>query len=311
MAAAARARKLVAMPMSIDNVLFAAHAPGRMSTVSGSGSDDGSLSGYARRMAFPKSVVRIGLANHFSSKVYTSGSPVAGAVYITTQRDVRFDCVQVMLMGTARSRVDGFGSPSQSSHVFLKLDMPVPEALYPVPRVLEPGQTLTVPFNFVVPHHLTLGACSHRTAADLVHDHHVRLPPSLGSWERDDLAPEMARVEYAVRVRVLREPDLGARMVRILEASQPLRVLPASPEDPPLSLTTDDRNYRMAKTKTLRRKLLSARLGRLTATASQPGAARLRADGSASPAPTPRCCCTSSPARPIWPRRASPPCPPA
>ncbi len=263
--------------MSVDSVLIAAQAPLAMSTISGS--DDGSISAYSRRMAFPKSHVRINVDNHFNSKVYTSGSSISGTVSITTQRDVRFDSIQVLLMGATRTRVDGVGSQSESTHVFLKMDMPIPESLYPVPRILESGRTITVPFNFIIPRQLTIGACNHHMISDLVRDHHVRLPPSLGSWEKDDLAPEMAKIEYSIRARVFREPELGGRMVKVIEASQLLRVLPASPEDPPLSITKHDRPYKMAKTKTLRKNLLSSKLGKLTATATQPGAVRLQPDG--------------------------------
>ena len=263
--------------MSMTAAFFAAAEAAN--TVSSSNSEISSLSGYTRRMAFPKSNVQIRFDNHFSSKVYTSGSPVSGTVGITTQRDVRFDSIQILLIGATRTRADGVGSQSESSHTFLKLSMPVPETAYPVPRVLETGRTLNLPFNFVVPHYLTIGACNHHVASEPVRDHHVRLPPSMGFWERDDMAPDMARVEYSVKARVFREPEMGGPAVKVMEASQQIRVLPASLEDPPLSVAKHDKQYRLTKTKTLRKSLLAGKLGRVTATAVQPEAAHLRPDG--------------------------------
>ena len=249
-------------------------ASGNMS----SASETGSLSGYASRMAYPKSQFQVHIDNHFSSKVYTTGSALSGNVTITTQRDVRFDSIQILLMGTSRTRVDGMGTPAESTHTFLKLAMPIPEASYPVPRILETGRTYTIPFNFVVPQHLTIGACNHHVKSDLVHDQHIRLPPTMGFWERDDMSPEMAKIEYAVKARVFRQPELEGNPIKVMEAAQQIRILPASAEDPPLGITKHDREYRMSKSKTIRKNLLG-KLGKVFATACQPEAVSLRSDG--------------------------------
>ena len=247
--------------------------------MSSSASEVSSLSGYTRKMAFPKSHIQINIDNHFNSKVYTAGSLISGNATIITQRDVHFESIQILLMGTTKTRVDGFSSPSESTHIFLKLAMPVPESTYPVPRILEAGHLFTVPFNFVIPPYLTIGACNHHITSDLVHDQHIRLPPTMGFWERDDMTPEMAKVEYSIKARVFREPEFGQRLIKVMEASHQIRVLPVAPEDPPLSITKHDREYSMTKSKTLRKKLLSGKLGKITATASQPEAALLRPDG--------------------------------
>ncbi|EAQ88244.1 hypothetical protein CHGG_04863 [Chaetomium globosum CBS 148.51] len=232
---------------------------------------------HAKRMAYPKSDISVNLKDHYSSKVYTSLSPVAGDLTITTKRDVRFDSIQILLLGHTKTLFEGMSAPQEVTHTFLKMVMPIPESTYPVPRVLQTGETYTIPFNFVIPNQLTINACNHARLSDAMQDHHVRLPPSLGGWERDDMAPLMAQVEYKITARVLR--DDGDHRTRIMEASQPLRVLPASPEDPPLNITDKDRLYRMSKTKTLRKNILTTKLGRLTAEALQPGAAVLSSDG--------------------------------
>ncbi|KAK0643449.1 arrestin [Cercophora newfieldiana] len=231
-----------------------------------------------RTAPFPKSNIDVNLSDHYRSKIYSSSSPIKGDVTITTKRDVPFDSIQILLMGHTKSRVEGM-NPHDVTHTFLKMTMPIPESLYPVPRILETGRTYTIPFNFVIPNQLTINACNHRRQSDRLQDHHVLLPPSMGHWEKDDMAPEMAKVEYQIKARVLREDDLGGKNVRIMEAIQTINVLPASVEEPPLNITEQDRLYAMHKTKSLRRNLLASKLGRLTATAIQPTPAVLKADG--------------------------------
>ncbi|KAK4126014.1 hypothetical protein N657DRAFT_614315 [Parathielavia appendiculata] len=231
-----------------------------------------------RKRAYAQSDIRVNLKDHYRSKVYTSGSPVAGDVTITTKRDVRFDSIQILLIGHTKTTFDGVSAPQEVTHTFLKMVMPIPEATtYPVPRVLETGRTYTVPFNFVIPHQLTINACNHARLSDQLQDHHVLLPPSLGGWQRDDMAPKMAQIEYIIKARVMR--DDGDRKTRIMEVTEPIQVLPATPEEPPLSITEKDNIYRMSKTKTLRKNILSTKLGRITAEALQPGAAILSPDG--------------------------------
>jgi len=236
-----------------------------------------SLAG-GKTVPYPKSNIDVNLSNHYRSKIYTSGSPVQGNVTITTKRDVPFDSIQILLMGHTKSRVEGM-SPHDVTHTFLKMIMPIPESIYPVPRILETGHTYTVPFNFVIPSQLTINACNHEMQSDHLQDQHVLLPPSMGCYERDDMAPEMARVEYQIKARVLREEDLGKKSIRIMEAVQAINVLPASVEEPPLNITEQDKLYRMHKSKSLRKNLLASKLGCLTATAIQPSPAVLRTDG--------------------------------
>ncbi|RYO79771.1 hypothetical protein DL766_001067 [Monosporascus sp. MC13-8B] len=231
-------------------------------------------------MAAQKSpAMEIHIENHYRSKIYTSSSPISGHVSINTQHDVRFDSLQILLLGTAKTRVDGVSVPQSTCHTFLKLTMPIPESWYPVPRVLEAGRTYSVPFNFVIPGQLTINACSHTVFNDAVRDYHIRLPPTVGSWDRDDLAPTMTRVEYAIKARVLQHEEGAAAATKVLEDSQEIRVLPAAPEEPPLGITENDKLYTMSKRKTMRRTILSPKLGQLTVSATQPAAAMLSPDG--------------------------------
>lgn len=243
-----------------------------------------SLSAHARKLGFPKSDIQIHLKNHFKTKTYTSSSSVSGDVTITTQRDVRFDTIEIILLGSARTKTDGYSAPHESTYTFLKLIMPIPESVYPVPRVLESSRTLSVPFHFVLPNFLTLGACTHKVESEHVKGQHLCLPPSMGSWargnwEKDDLSPQMADIEYTIKARVWRQPELQGRPTKVMESIKSIQVLPTFPEDAPLSITKHDRLYCMSKTKSVRKNLLSAKLGKLTASADQPRAIMLRPDG--------------------------------
>lgn len=246
----------------------------------------GSSNGYARKLSMAmKPTIDIHIDNHYRSKVYTSASAVTGHISINSHRDVPFDSIQILLLGNTKTRIDGVNIPQATSHTFLKLVMPIPESLYPVPRTLEAGRTYIVPFHFVIPRHLTINACNHNVSNDGVRDYHVRLPPTVGFWDRDDLAPEMSRIEYAIKARVLREDDAEGHLVRLFETSQEIRVLPASPAEPPLSITPSDKLYTMSKTKTMRKTILSSKLGKVAVSANQPPAAMLSPDGR-SAAPT-------------------------
>ncbi|KAH7035703.1 arrestin [Microdochium trichocladiopsis] len=236
------------------------------------------FSGYVRRLSlFSKPDMDIHIDNHFHQKVYSTASPIAGHVSITCAADTPFDRVNILLLGIARSRIDGVNIPQITEHTFLKLEMPIPAASYPVPRVLEAGATYKIPFHFIIPQALTTSACNHRVVNGAVHEHHTRLPPSMGAWDRDDLAPAMAQVDYTVRARLLR--DDAAHTAKVFEISHPINVLPQADEDAPLSVSPKDAIYAMSKTKTLRKSILSAKTGVVTVSATQPPPAMASVDG--------------------------------
>ncbi|KAI1469966.1 uncharacterized protein F4812DRAFT_308505 [Daldinia caldariorum] len=232
------------------------------------------LGGYAS-----KSNIGIHIKNHYRSRVYTTGSEVSGEVIITPQTSTRFDILQIVLLGTSKTCTDAVNIPQTTAHTFLKLAMPIPESSYPIPRVFEAGLTYTIPFTFVIPSTLTLNACSHHVANNSVQEHHTRLPPTMGSWEKDDFAPQMSRVQYAIKARVYTDDGTDGSNTKIMEATEEIKVLPTTPEDAPLSITKQDDLYVMSKSKTLRRSIISPKTGKLTITAAQPSAAMLIPDG--------------------------------
>ncbi|EFX02999.1 arrestin n-terminal domain containing protein [Grosmannia clavigera kw1407] len=245
----------------------------------------------SRRSAFPKTNMEVLLDNHFQSRVYTTGDSITGSVRIVTQRDVPFDAFEIVLLGASRTQIDAVSGVRESSHILLKMAMPIAPSAYPVPRVLETGQEYVLPFRFVVPAHLTLGACNHVAKSDRVRDHHVCLPPTMGdgAWERDDMTPDMARVKYVVRARIFRDADSAkhGHPTVVAEATQSVRILPAgiAPDDDELFTSTDDNNnnsrsrgyYTLSKSKSLRKGLLmpllrtaSSKLGCVHATVTEP-----------------------------------------
>ncbi|KAJ2903594.1 arrestin [Zalerion maritima] len=235
---------------------------------------------HARKLVATRPATRIVLDNHYSSKVYGSSSPVSGKVVVEPEYDMSFDTIQVLLMGVSKTETDSTAGPISRQHLFLKLQMPIPEDDMPVPRIFERGNRYKFPFNFVVPSYLTINACSHHVNSDHVRDSHLLVPPTMGSWEKDDMTPNMARVEYDIRVRILREPiQPGGKPIKLCEASQSINVLPASYEEAPLSICKDDKAYRMARTKSIRKGMFGSKIGDVTMTASQPGPIVLGPDG--------------------------------
>ncbi|KAF5019238.1 hypothetical protein F66182_8763 [Fusarium sp. NRRL 66182] len=224
-----------------------------------------------------KSGIDITLDQHWSSKAYTSGSKVSGSVIINTQRDVAFDSFEILFTGTGYTRVDflsQYSSANYAARPFMKLRMPLSSSDLPSSRVFEAGRTYTIPFNFVVPHQLTLGACNHHVDHSGIRDHHLQLPPTMGFWERNDQSPDMAHIEYGIRALAHKDNGEEGRTMP-LDGFHLVKVLPAFPEDAPLDISPADERYCLSKTKPMRKNLFSAKQGELTATASQPSAIML------------------------------------
>ncbi|PHH64602.1 hypothetical protein CDD81_4213 [Ophiocordyceps australis] len=220
-----------------------------------------------------KPTIEIKIDRHYTSKVYTSGSTISGHALVYAPRDTPFDDFDIIFMGIAATRLDFVQQyPAHSLRPFMKLRMPLSASDMPDPKIFKAGQSYSIPFNFVVPHQLTLSACTHNCTSPAVREQHLRLPPTVGFWEADDQAPEMAHIEYSIKARAYRQSS------RFLEGYHMVKVLPALPEDAPLDITLRDERYNLSKSKMMRKKLFSVKMGKLTATASQPGAVMLTPD---------------------------------
>ncbi|GKT50089.1 uncharacterized protein ColSpa_10270 [Colletotrichum spaethianum] len=223
-----------------------------------------------------KSILKIGIENHYSSKIYTSGSRITGVVAVCPDTDLSFHCIQIVLVGTACTRVDMLPVPKTTNDVFLNLDMPITKTSYPPGQIFIARQKHEIPFDFTVPHMLHKDSCD-TISGEHSHDQHMRLPPTMGSWEKDDMSPTMARIEYKIVARVLRKRS--SLYKGTIETSQLIKVLPAFPEDPPLSINSRDARYTLYSTKAVRRNLLSVKKDRIMIKASQPQALHVSIGG--------------------------------
>lgn len=214
------------------------------------------------------SPIEVKINDHFNSKVYYAcGSPISGFVVVLTKRDVAFDIFEITFTGKASTRVHTL-RPCQSSASRTFLKMSIPCNGLPESQVFKAGRTYTIPFTFVVPSQLAPSACCH-DCSGMVQKQHLRLPPTMGSWDGGDQAPETVQVEYSIKAIVSKDKEHSGQ-VKLLEAEHHLRILPVSSEEPPLHITPEDKKYRLAHGKMRRQNLFSPRTGYLRAAAIQP-----------------------------------------
>ncbi|KAE8450637.1 hypothetical protein EG329_005981 [Mollisiaceae sp. DMI_Dod_QoI] len=257
-------------------------------------STTGTLAGYARRVTSNgRPDMEIILDDYEEGKCFTTFDPLSGRVEITAPHEARFDEIQITLEGTIKTYVENLSPHSTRSkttarHNFLKLTMPIRESEYPQPRIAEAGRTYTYPFNFVIPDRLLPRSCSHGCTTEHVHDAHLQLPPSMGDRElsgRDDMAPEMAKVNYAIRVKVVRNRERDGQEMVLVEGSKKLYIVPAVAEEPPMNVGHADKDYVLSKTKSLKKGMFSGKLGKITVAAAQPSALVLPSPSSSSTVP--------------------------
>lgn len=241
----------------------------------------GTLATYARKLAQAsgRPDMEIILDNHAEGKIYTTFDPLSGKVEITAPHNVRFDEIQITLEGSVKTWVENLSPHTTRSkvsayHNFLKMTMPIEESRYPQPRIAEVGRTYIFPFNFVIPEQLLPKACAHGCVADHVHLAHLQLPPSMGDREvtaKDDLTPDMAKVVYAIKVKVVRNREQDGKDIVLKEGQRKLHIVPAQVEEPPMNISGDS-DYALSKTKALRKGMFSGKLGKITVSAAQPNA---------------------------------------
>ncbi|KAF4461799.1 hypothetical protein FALBO_11390 [Fusarium albosuccineum] len=215
-----------------------------------------------------EALIDIVIDRHFESKIYTSGSAVSGYVTLASQSDVTFKGLDINFIGATSTHIHMLQYDSTpSSHTFLRLNMPIPEGALPGSRILEAGRSYHIPFAFVVPHKLSNTACKCPAAA--VHERHIHLPPTIGSWEYNDIATHAVRVEYAVRARLVLRQD-NSKKVKSIESHHPIKVLPYFPKRPPLYGNLESPTCRLSQKKMFRKNMLSRKLGHLEAVVTQP-----------------------------------------
>lgn len=105
----------------------------------------------------------------------------------------------------------------------------------------------------------------------------MRLPPTLGGWEKDDMSPDMARISYSIKAFVLVRSKSGFNIA--LGNSHRINVIPTSFEEPPMNITERDDLYKIEKSKKVRKNIFSTSQGRISAVAAQPAAVHLSKEG--------------------------------
>lgn len=103
------------------------------------------------------------------------------------------------------------------------------------------------------------------------------LPPSLGDADLcgfggillDDMAPEMAKITYGIRARVLAFHEGENRIALLGQKTRKIRVKPAFEEQPPLN-TDGNKEYRARLERPIKKSLFKGKAGTLIAQAIQP-----------------------------------------
>ena len=156
---------------------------------------------------------------------------------------------------------------------FLRMMQPIDEMNFPHPRIFEAGKFYSFPFLFIVPKALLPSACTHHTSYNHVREAHLSLPPSLGNSEMpaEDFAPSAAEISYSVSVRIIRKPEDEEDMKAVIaDEQQRIRIVPASEEQPPMSIGMRDEDYCLRKLKLIRKRLFRGRVGHIAIEAVQP-----------------------------------------
>ncbi|RGP77189.1 hypothetical protein FLONG3_4704 [Fusarium longipes] len=218
----------------------------------------------------------VSIDRHFEAKIYTSGSTITGSVSLSPQANLTVDAFEIVFTGSSSTIVQMLhqGSTPKSAHKFLLLRMPIPESALPENGVLEAGYSYQVPFSFVIPYQLPSAACKHRDPT--IRERHLQLPPTIGSWEHDDMAVHTISINYAVEARGTFMTGKGKPMT--LEQTHPVKVMPFLPENPPLHIVPGNPRYVLSQEKTIRKDILSSKLGFIRASTRQPDPVVITAD---------------------------------
>ncbi|KAF2257520.1 arrestin [Lojkania enalia] len=217
---------------------------------------------------------------------YSTMDEIKGTVHVTAQTDTRFEDLEIAFIGETHVYVDRITStPSlsgrtEATHRFLTLKQPLGRDDFPTPRIFLARKTYSFPFTFTIPTQLLPRACSHSVSSDHVRNTHLMLPPSLGDPSLagfggtllDDLAPEMSKIVYGIKVRLASLRETDGTVYFLAEKFKKVRVKPAFEEQPPLTVDPSDQEYRIRQAKTIKKGLFKGKLGTLTAQSAQPKA---------------------------------------
>ncbi|GKU10146.1 hypothetical protein FLAG1_08244 [Fusarium langsethiae] len=147
--------------------------------------------------------------------------------------------------------------------------MPIEQATLPMNKLLQPNETYTVPFYFVLPTGLGTEACSHNVIWQETRQMHLHLPPSVTGWESDAMIPRGVRIDYGIIAQVWDSASAGyAKM----EAKETVQFLPGHVQHPHLKIPTMNRHFKFVSSKQLKSSVFGRAWGEITQHADQPTA---------------------------------------
>ena len=246
---------------------------------------------------------------------YSTHDEIKGQVVVSFERDTRFDDLMITFEGQTLTYVEKIATTAPTTgrttgkHTFLKLLQPANEALLPEDHVARAGVRYEFPFQFVVPDRLLPHICQHSVSSPEVKDAHLTLPPSFGDpmlssdsqTLLDDLAPDMARISYNVRVKMIKRAPSG-KYVDVADKAVRVRLVPKRPEQPPVQLDREDKNVENRKEKDVKKGIFKiGKVGRLVAETSQPASLQLPPPRETVQAPISTMTCVSLRFDPIGP----------
>jgi hypothetical protein len=218
---------------------------------------------------------------------YSTLETISGSVTVTVKQPTPFSDITINLVGSTQCSVDnpnasGGHSSSDAVHRFLGVSQPIPEDALPLPLVLQPGQTYTFPFSFVVPTQMLPRACSHSVNSQPVREAHLQLPPSLDQGSSSIIfggrVNDCVKITYAIKARITRVQQPSGHKIAIAEANRTVNIRPCTEELPPLDVDAESSAsnvYCLRKESTIRRGLVCTKQGRLSFAAAQPRSFRL------------------------------------
>ncbi|KAM0269181.1 hypothetical protein ACHAPA_004449 [Fusarium lateritium] len=214
-----------------------------------------------------KNGIAINIHDHFASKRYRPGSIVKGTVDIKPKKPTTFTSVSIKLVCDSSVERPNGNLSFETWHRLLELEMPIEGDILPSSKILQPNQTYTIPFYFVLPNSLGTEACSHNVLWQEVRQLHSQLPPTLTGWERDAMVSRGVCIEYGVIAQVWNSasPEYAK-----LETKETIQFLPGFIEHPTLKIPSTDRVYKFESSKQLKSNVFARSSGQITLSADQP-----------------------------------------
>ncbi|KAF4436704.1 hypothetical protein FACUT_6299 [Fusarium acutatum] len=214
-----------------------------------------------------KNGLTINIHDHYASKRYRPGSIVMGTVNIKPKKQIPFTKISIKFVCDSSVERPNANLSFETWHRLLDLEMPIEQAALPANKILQPNETYTVPFYFVLPNGLGTEACSHNVIWQETRQLHSHLPPSITGWEGDAMIPRGVRVDYGVIAQVW---DSANPEYAKMEAKETVQFLPGHVEHPPLKIPTANRTFKFASSKQLKSSVFCRSSGEITLYADQP-----------------------------------------